>query len=186
MNAPRILRDILPVKGPVLSPVTDDNEEITVPVMGTLPPICIITGAELPVAASSYLLEYINALPASERPVGQPGNGLAAVRLPLSGAGRIIYKLARHARLVISCLLLLAVLATSVLVSGTAWYLALIVCGSVIVGFGTQILVALDLSQQARLTSAGNVSIRGIRHSVRQKMLDWQSRHPELYPTTHP
>jgi len=175
MNAPVITKPLLPSASPHVSSIEWTGHELLVPVSGTLPPVCVMTGKPVPLSNDSYLLEYLGAQPGStDRPVADQGS-TCAVRLPLSPQGRTIYRLASQARWWFTALLVLGFFVVHIMLDGWAYLASALIVGFAPIVFAAEILTALGLSFQATRCSDGRVAIRGIKASIIQDMLTWQT-----------
>jgi hypothetical protein len=134
-----------------------------------------MTGKPVPLSNDSYVLEYLGAQPGSaDRPVADQGSA-CAVRLPLSPQGRMIYRLASQARWWFTALLVLILFAVHFALEGTTYMVSVLIVGFAPILFAAEILTALGLSFQATRCSDGRVAIRGIKSSIIEKMLTWQT-----------
>ena len=175
MNPPVITKPLLPRASPHVSSIEWTGHELLVPISGTLPPVCVMTGKPVPLSNDSYVLEYLGAQPGStDRPVADPGSA-CAVRLPFSPQGRTIHRLASQARRWFTALLVLGLFAVHTMLDGWVYLASALIVGFAPIVFAAEILTALGLSFQAIRCSDGRVAIRGIKSSIIEKMLTWQT-----------
>ncbi len=194
MKAPRIVRELKPVTGPAVSRIERDGTAIIVRAGGTLPPVSLISGSELPLKEAVYELTWLPVKDDTAPPqlltaaLGVHGAGSrtrpgarASVRLPY-GKGEFAARRKRR-------LGFIAIVAALAVGAVLIWGLPSSHEGrSTMLGLGgivlfTGVLMALHHKSNCsgEILPDGRIRLSGLSGTVIDKMLLWQEQHPDIY-----
>ncbi len=183
MNPPRMIKEMPPVTGPVVSPIEATEKGLLVPNHGTLPPVCVVTGETLTLDTVHYILTDLSLHGESLFLANQ--DKCYRVRLPykdprLTGPS-FLYRVVQT--------LATACLATAMLTDfpSTSGSLAAYLGGLAVVWTLPELFAYINrrLSLYCAGELGSKIEIRGISRKTIDSMLAWQQRNQSRSPLSN-